>query len=139
MRIFVNKPGVVYDPLKTTVIFAEDMQEIKTRLDGGRVFSGSGAGPIAVSADDYDVVQFAPDQTTLTLSNFTGTPVNGQKMLVELFANGNDVALTFGTDYVSGGVDLPTDFLDGERLTLGFIYSTLGGLNKWRLVASSLV
>lgn len=139
MRTFINKPGVTYAPEKTTVIFAEDMNEIKERLDGGRVYSVIGYYPTDFNADNYEILQIEATGTTLDFDTFLGTPTNGQKMLVEIFANGNDVAITFDAGFVSGGVDLPTDMLDGERLTLGFIYSELGGLDKWRLMASSLV
>jgi len=139
MRTFINKPGTTYDELKTTVIFAEDMNEIKTRLDNVRIWSDAGNGPVVFNTDNYEHIQFVAWGTTLSIPNPSGTYKNGQKLLLELEAQAGDCTLSFGDKFVSGGVDIPTTITDDKRLTLGFIYSTLSVLNKWRLVASTVV
>ncbi len=50
MRTFTNKPGVTYDENRTTVIYAEDMNEIAETLEelqtgglGAQIYTGEGA------------------------------------------------------------------------------------------------
>ena len=57
--------------------------------------------------------------------------------MIRIKDDGTGRAITFGTDYVAGGVALPTTTIASKILTLGFVYNTANSLNKWQLVASS--
>lgn len=70
----------------------------------------------------------------ITIANHTGTPQNGQKLMVRLKDNGTARSISFGTAYVAGGVALPTTTTANKMTHLGFIYDT--GASKWMLIAS---
>lgn len=55
MRTFVNKPGVSYDAAKTTVIFAEDMNEIV-----GNIEDLQSKSSIITLTDSGDHITFNP-------------------------------------------------------------------------------
>ena len=67
----------------------------------------------------------------------TGTPVNGQKLIIRIKDNATARTLAWNAVYVAGGVALPTTTVLSKILNLGFIYNTANTLNKWQLVASA--
>lgn len=84
--------------------------------------------------DCVDVTALA---SAVTIANFTGTPFNFQKLIIRIKDNGTARALTWGSNYVAGGVTLPSTTILSKILTLGFIYNTANSLNKYQLVASA--
>lgn len=81
-----------------------------------------------------DAVDITAIAQPFTIANPTGTPVNFQKLLIRIKDNGTARAITWGNDYIAGGVALPSTTVLGKILTLGFIYNTANSLNKWQLV-----
>lgn len=67
----------------------------------------------------------------------TGTPVNGQKLLIRIKDNGTARALNWDAAYVAGGASLPTTTVINKTMHLGFIYNTDNSLNKWMLIAKA--
>jgi hypothetical protein len=68
-------------------------------------------------------------------TNPTGTPVDGQKLLIRIKDNGTARALTWGTAYASSGVaTLPTTTVISKTHLLLFIYDTTAA--KWVLMAA---
>jgi hypothetical protein len=64
----------------------------------------------------------------------SGTPVNGNKLLIRVLDNGTARALTYNAIYRAVGVDLPTTTTISKTLYMGFIYNSAA--SKWDLVAS---
>jgi hypothetical protein len=102
-----------------------------------RVQSVTNSATITPNADADDAVDITAISQAFTIANPTGTPVNKQKLIIEIKDNGTARAITFGSAYVAGGVSLPTTTVSSKILVLGFIYSTANSLNKWRLVSSA--
>lgn len=102
-----------------------------------RVQSVSDAATITPDADANDCVDITAIAQAFTIANPTGTPTNFQKLIIRIKDNGTARAITFGSNYVAGGVSLPTTTVLSKILTLGFIYNTANSLNKWQLVASA--
>jgi hypothetical protein len=98
------------------------------------VTSSATPTPNADVTDLYDVTALAAGAT---FGNPTGTPLNGQKLIIRIKDNATARALTWGSAYVAGGVALPSTTILSKILTLGFIYNSANALNKWQLVASS--
>jgi len=88
-----------------------------------------------------DATQFLYSLTALAAAaafvNPTGSPFNGQKLIIRIKDDGTARGLSWGTAYTPGGVSLPTTTVLSKILTLGFIYNTDNALNKWQLVASA--
>jgi hypothetical protein len=70
----------------------------------------------------------------------SGTPVDGQKLWIQIIDNATPRALTFSS--ATGGYDqesiaMPTTTETSTYLQLGFVYLTANSFNKWQLVAST--
>lgn len=90
---------------------------------------------ITPNADTDNMLSATGLTAGVTVANHTGTPQNGQKLIVRLKDNGTSRTVGFGTAYIAGGVALPTATTAGKMTHLGFIYDT--GASKWMLIASA--
>ena len=86
--------------------------------------------------DTYSITALAADITSFT-TNLSGTPFNHQRLVIRIKDNGTARALAWGASFVAGGVALPTTTVLSKILTVGFIYNSDNGLNKWQCVASA--
>lgn len=86
---------------------------------------------------ENDMVDVTALAEAVTFANPTGTAYNGRKLLIRIKDNGTARAITWGTNYVAGGVALPSTTVLSKILTLGFIYNTANSLNKFQLIASA--
>lgn len=102
-----------------------------------RVTSVTDSATPTPSADNDDLYELTALAQAAAFAAPTGTPVNGQKLMIRIKDNGTARALTWNAAYVAGGVALPTTTVLSKILTLGFMWNSSNGLNKWMLVASS--
>jgi hypothetical protein len=65
-------------------------------------------------------------------TNLTGTPVNGQKLIIAITGTGA-IGLTWGASFEASTVALPTTTVTTNRLDVGFIWNV--ATTKWRCVA----
>jgi hypothetical protein len=66
----------------------------------------------------------------------TGTPTEGQRLLISITDNGTARAIAWGSQFeASGTVALPTTTVLGVRLDCEFVYNSATG--KWRLLYKS--
>jgi hypothetical protein len=91
--------------------------------------------PQAPTADTVDLWAHTAMSVAMTFSAPTGTPVNGQKLMLRLKDNGTARALTWNAIYRSMGVTLPTTTVVNKTMYLGFIYNSAD--SKWDLIALS--
>lgn len=82
----------------------------------------------------YDLTALAQAATFAAPS---GSPANWNRLIIRIKDNGTARALSWNAAYVAGGVALPTTTVISKILTVGFIYNTSNGLNKWMCVASA--
>jgi hypothetical protein len=102
-----------------------------------RVTSVASSATPAPNADTTDLYDLTALAAAAAFANPTGTPVNGQKLIIRIKDNATARALTWGSAYVAGGVALPSTTVLSKILTLGFLYNTANALNKWQCVAAS--
>ena len=95
------------------------------------VTSSATPTPNANTQDIYSLTALATAAAFVTPS---GSPVNGQKLIIRIKDNGTARALSFDPGYVAGGVALPTTTVVNKIMELGFEYNTDNSLNKWRLI-----
>lgn len=98
------------------------------------VTSSAAPTPNADTTDLYDMTALATDPT---FGAPTGTPLNGQKLIVRIKDNGTARAPSWNAVYVAGGAALPTTTVAGKILTIGFMYNSSNSLNKWMCLAAS--
>lgn len=86
------------------------------------------------AGDSSDIFTISALAVAAAVAAPTGTPVNGQTLVIRIKDNGTARALTWNAIYVAGGFALPSTTVISKLTTLGFYYDTDNALNKWCLV-----
>lgn len=84
------------------------------------------------TTDIFTITALAVAITSMT-TNLSGSPVNGQKLIIRILDNGTARAITWGASFVSRGATLPTTTVISKYLYVGFIYNSTAA--KWDCVA----
>lgn len=107
-------------------------------LDKGRVLpsvgttaSGATITPVATTGEFYTVTALAADAT---IAAPTGTPVNGQRLILRIKASAATRALTWNAIYRAIGVTLAPNVAAGKTLYTGMVYNAAD--TKWDVIAS---
>ncbi len=160
-RTVVNKTGVTYDATKTKILYAEDTNgsnleivaietelgtvpkgadaDVKTRFNRlerklPRIGTTASSATPTPAADDVDMYTVTALAQAATFGAPTGTPVNGQKLIIRVLDNGTARALGWNAIYRAGtDIALPTTTVLSKTLYCGFIYNSAA--TKWDLVA----
>lgn len=82
-----------------------------------------------------DEVVITAQAVGLTLANPTGTPVQGQSMIIRIKDNGVAQTIGYGTQYRAIGVTLPTTTVINKLVYLGLIYNSTD--TKWDVIGVS--
>lgn len=95
--------------------------------------SANSATP-ALNTDNFDVLHITAQSAAITsfTTNFTGTPVDGDRLRISITGTGA-VALTWGLLFESSTQTLPTTTVSTARLDIGFLWNT--ETTKWRCVS----
>lgn len=86
--------------------------------------------PTADSCDEYTVTALAQ---AATIAAPSGTPTNGQKLIIRILDNGTARALTWNAIYNVIGVTLPTTTVLSKYTYVGCIYNSAN--SKWDVLA----
>jgi hypothetical protein len=71
----------------------------------------------------------------LLFNNPSGTPSDGEKIMIRIKDDGTARALTYGSEFRAMGTTLPTTTVISKTLYMGIAYNGLDG--KWDLIASA--
>ena len=112
-------------------------QRIESTAILSRVVATASSATPTPDADGTDLYSLTALATNPTFGAPTGTPVNGQKLLIRIKDNGTARTLNWNAAYVAGGASLPTTTVINKTMHLGFIYNTDNSLNKWMLIAKA--
>jgi len=87
-----------------------------------------------LNTDNYDMMVITGQIVAITsfTTNLTGTPVNGQKLIISITGTGA-IGLTWGAKFEPSTVPLPTTTFSTNRLDVGFIWNV--ATSAWRCVA----
>lgn len=116
---------------------------LKTYFDGlyrplnRRVASTASSTTPTPNADTTDLYDLTALAGNATFGAPTGTPVDGQQLVIRIKDDGSARTLAWNAAYVAHGVALPTTTVASKILRVGFEYDTANGLNKWCCIASS--
>jgi hypothetical protein len=109
-------------------------KRINPRVDASTSASATTWAP---NSDTTDIFELAGALTVAvtTISNPSGTPVDGQKLIIRVKSDGSAHALTWsGSQWrASSDLALPTTTIISKTLYLGFIYNSVD--TKWDLLA----
>jgi len=86
------------------------------------------------TTDIFTITALAAAITSMT-TNLSGTPVNGQKLIIRIKDDGTARAITWGASFASRGATLPTTTVLSKTQYSGFIYNSTA--STWDLVATS--
>ncbi len=91
------------------------------------------------NSDTTDIYEITAQNVTGAFQAPSGSPVDGQKLIVQITPSGTGQSMTWSTTGYTGTttVSLPTTTgTTGKMLNVGFMYVTANSLNKWMCVAS---
>lgn len=89
-----------------------------------RVQSVTSAATVTPDANNNDIVIVTAQAAAVTFANPTGSPVEGQTMVIRIKDNATARAITYGTQYRALGVTLPTTTVISKTLYIGMIFNT---------------
>jgi hypothetical protein len=118
----------------TDIETAAAVTQIASTRIGTRVTSITSSSTPSPNADTDDIFTVTALAVTATFAAPSGTPVNGQRLIIRVKDNGGPKTLAWNASYVAGGVALPTVTVTSKILTIMFIFNTDNALNKWQCI-----
>ena len=85
------------------------------------------------NTDIHTITALAAAITSMT-TNLSGTPVNGQKLIIRIKDDGTARAITWGASFASRGATLPTTTVLSKTMYVGLIYNLTA--TTWDCVAA---
>ena len=116
------------------VVGDTDVQTLTNKRINPRVQSVTSASTITPNADNDDMVDVTALAVNATIAAPSGTPVNGQKLIIRIKDNGTSRTLTWNSAYVNAGGTLPTATTAGKVHHVGLIYNS--NTSQWMCVAA---
>lgn len=115
-----------------TVTYLTTAQTLTNKRVTERVTTvASGATPTP-AGDDSDIFTVTALAEAATFGAPTGTPTNGQKLIIRIKDNATARTLSWNAIYRAGDIPLPTTTVISKTIYLGFIYNSAD--SKWDLV-----
>ena len=103
-----------------------------------RVVSTTSSGTITINADTTDLFELTGQVTTGAFGAPSGSPANGQKLIVRIVSTGSAQDLTWSTaagGFIPQGLTFPTTTVASKTTIVGFMFDTANSLNKWGCIA----
>ena len=97
-----------------------------------RLQSVTSSATVTPDADANDMVVITAQAAGLTLANPTGTPAQGQGLIIRVKDNGTARSITFGADYRDVGTTLPTTTTISKITYIVCLYNSTD--SKWDIV-----
>lgn len=123
-----------------TVVGTSDTQTLTNKTITPRVGTTTSSATPSINTDNvdiYTITALAAAITSMT-TNLTGTPVDGQRLLIRIKDNGTSRAITWGSSFVSSGVaTLLANTAVSKTHLISLIYDSAAA--KWVCAACDLV
>lgn len=119
-------PGDVCQDIFTGEIFKKDSNGIEIPLFSPRepsIQTVASSLNVTPDADSDDQVVITSQSSGLTIENPTGTPVQGQVLVIRVKDNGVARSITFGTQYRNLGATLPVTTVISKLTYIVVIYN----------------
>ena len=99
-----------------------------------RIVSVASTATLSISSSATDQSIITAQAEALTIAAPTGTPVEGQKVIVRIKDDGSARGITFNAIFRAIGVTLPTTTVASKITYLGLVYNSTD--TKWDIVAT---
>ena len=109
---------------RRTVVLDTATQTLTNKRINPRVQAVTSASTVTPSADNDDEVVITAQGAALTLANWSGTPVQGQAIIIRIKDDSTARAITFDTLYRAVGAYLPTTTVIGKTVYIACIYNS---------------
>jgi len=116
-----------------TIVGTTDTQTLTNkRITARSLAAANTSGSVTPDSDAYDQVNYLLTGST-SFSNPSGTPTNGQKLHIRLYAASTQTVSSWGDGYRIIGTLLPTSVPAGKTIYVGCIWNSTD--SKWDVVA----
>lgn len=108
----------------------------KVKLTGGqvpRIYSTTSTTSLPVNSDLYDTLLVTSLVSNISIANDTGTPYDGQRLLIRITAAGSSYSIGFANGFRYCGVSPPASSTNGYTYYYGCVYNAL--ISKWDIIA----
>ena len=119
--------------MTNTLIIDDGIQTLTNKRITERVGTVASSATITPVGDDNDLYTVTALATNTTIASPSGTPTNGQKLMIRIKDNGVTRTLTWNAIYNVVGVTLPTDSTAGKTHYIGCVYNSAN--SKWDILA----
>lgn len=89
------------------------------------------------NVDNAEVGFINTPSNNFTVANPTGTPSDGQQLIIRVLCGATPYSITWGAAYVNTSVTLPANGVASKTITVGLMYDATAG--KWACLASDVV
>ena len=119
-----------------TFVFADHTQTVTNKRITKRVGTVTSHATPSINTDNVDmftITALAEVISSMT-TNLSGTPTNGQTLVIRLLDNGTARAITWGASFASRGATLPTTTTLSKYTYVGLIWNST--TSTWDCVAA---
>jgi hypothetical protein len=117
----------------TTIVGTDTTQTLTNKRIDPRVQAESSNTSVTLASDTYDMHCNTALAGAVTYNAPTGTPVNGQRLIIRIKDNGTARAITWNAAFRAIGITLPTTTVLSKTHYIGFIWNSAD--SKWDGIA----
>lgn len=115
-----------------------DTQTLSSKRITPRTTAATVSASYTIDSDATDYYTVAGQNQNVTFNNPTGTPVDGQKLMVRIKDDGTPRLVGWGSNFQASGITGPlSQTVPNKEHNVLFVYST--GVSKWVCLASDSV
>lgn len=115
------------------IVGTTDAQTLTNKRINPRTGSTTSSSSLTIASDTYDEYSVTALAAAMTINAPTGTPVQGQKLVIRIKDNATARALTWNAIFRVVGTELPTTTVISKYIYVGCIYNSTD--TKWDVVA----
>jgi hypothetical protein len=115
------------------IVGTTDTQTLTNKRLNPRVSTTTSTATLTPDIASFDQYNLTAQAAGLTIAAPTGTPVDGNKLIIRILDNGTARALTWNATYTVIGVTLPTTTVISKMLYVGCIYNAAN--TRWDVIA----
>lgn len=128
-NLFFTRSGTT----RETFTFNEGTQTLTNKRITKRVGTTASSSSLTIAGDDVDMYTVTALAADITINAPSGTPTQGQTLLIRLKDNGTGRLITWNAIFRAIGVTLPATTTANKTMYVGCIYNTTD--SKWDVVS----